>query len=88
MTDEEQREMDFRVFMAETVIYRKEQAARMDRMSQKIDNIFDKLDSLPCKERSAIYSTLSGQLRAIWIFVSALVVGMIASFWGHINGKG
>jgi hypothetical protein len=71
-----ERELDFRVFMAETVVYRKEQKERMDRMSVKVDRIFDKLDELPCRERAY----LSDQVRAIWVFIGAIVLAVIGAW--------
>ena len=68
--------MNFKVFMAETVVYRKEQASRMDRMSDKIDKIFNTLSDLPCKERAYI----PAQITAIWGFIGAIIILIINAY--------
>jgi hypothetical protein len=68
--------IDFQIFMAETVVYRKEQKERMDRLSVKIDKVFDKLDLLPCKERSYMPT----QINAIWGFIGAIIIAIIVQW--------
>jgi hypothetical protein len=67
---------DFRVFMAETVIYRKDQSSRMDRMAAKMDKIFERLEGLPCKERAYIPI----HVNAIWGFIGAIVLILISGY--------
>lgn len=77
MTPEEQDDnISFRVFMAETVVYRKEQKDRMDRIVVKMDRIFNKLESLPCRERAY----LPDQVKAIWVFIGGIILAIIAEW--------
>ena len=70
---------DFRVFMAETVIYRKDQSSRMDRMVAKIDKIFDRLENLPCKERAWI----PVNIYALWGFIGAIILAVVNTWIKH-----
>lgn len=83
----ENDEVNFRVFMAETVIYREEQANRMDRISTKIDGLSEKIDVinskvglLPCRERAHYYEWYSGQVKILWVFISGIVLAIIATW--------
>jgi hypothetical protein len=75
------QDVDFRVFMAETAVYQTEQAKRMDKISENVDVILDKISVLPCRERSGLYKNIDAQLRTLWAFVSAIVIAVIINFF-------
>lgn len=75
MSDEEKQKLavlEERVtnWMDTTTEYRKT-------LCSKIDYIMNRLDGLPCKERSGWYKSMSRQVSFMWIFISALVLGLL-----------
>ena len=70
----------FKIFMAETVVYRKEQTRRMDELIADVKVIIEKLYKLPCPERAAAYRSISFQLTTLWVFVCGLVMAVISDW--------
>lgn len=76
-------ELDFRVFMAETVLYRKEQGHKLEEIRSDLRDIAEKLNLLPCRERSKYYDWYSSQIKVLWVFVSGIVMAIIATWFKH-----
>jgi hypothetical protein len=53
-----------------TVEYRKQSC-------EKLDKIFERLDTLPCKERAGWYQSLSRQVSLLWVFISGIIIAVI-----------
>lgn len=74
------RDVNFKVFMAETVIYRKEQGNRLDRLSSKIDMMLEKMSMLPCRERTALWSSMANQMKFLWGIVVLIIAAIVKKF--------
>ncbi len=71
------REIDFRVFMAETVVYREEQYKRMEELSHDVKDIKTILSKLPCEKGAMRYDSLAKQVAAVWVFITAALTKII-----------
>ena len=79
---EERRKDDSRIevlservenWMSSTTEYRKALCAKMDILNEKMNN-------LPCKERIEHTKSIRLQLKALWILVSAGLLGIISEW--------
>jgi KaiC/GvpD/RAD55 family RecA-like ATPase len=50
-------------------------------LCNKIDKIVEKLEVLPCRERKTFYDSISTQMRTLWVFVTAIVLLIIAEWF-------
>ena len=82
-----ERDVDFRIFMAETVIYRKEQASKMEWLGNKIDKMLDKFELLPCKERGGWYISMGRQMGFMWLVLSIILVVIVGSAWRGLEDR-
>ena len=60
-------------WMESTTEYRKE-------LCRKIDVITDKMNNLPCRERFESTRGIKMQLKAIWVLVTATLLGIISEW--------
>jgi hypothetical protein len=64
--------VDFRVFMAETLEWRKEQCKKLDKLIQYNEKIWDKFDRLPCRERA----WMPINIYALWTVVGTIGIAV------------
>ena len=57
----------------------KDECSRL--LFSKIDMLVNKMSDLPCRERAGTYSSIKGQLAAIWMFVVAGMGLVIKHFY-------
>ena len=50
------------------------------KLCDKVDEIKDRINMLPCKERSSWYESMGKQVRILWVFFSS-VVGLLLLDW-------
>jgi len=88
--DVNQREVDFRVFMSETIIYRQVQTKKLDELISEVSVLSEKINALPCKERAGIYVNIndkitaySDQVRTLWVFVTAIILSLVGTIIVH-----
>lgn len=89
MSDELRRADDIQIkvleerlsfFMENTTEYRKALCAKLDVVLKEIADIREDLARLPCDARKPAWENVTAQIRAIWIFISAIVLAIITDW--------
>ena len=86
----ERREDDHRIAVLEervknwmdtTVDYRHTLCSKIDLIQSLFDTVNKKLDNLiselPCKERKAWYTSMEAQVRALWVLMVTVIIGLL-----------
>ena len=71
-------------WMESTTEYRKSLCSKITETNSKIDKMTDKMNNLPCRERIEGTKSIKLQLKALWILVSATLLGIISE-WIHLK---
>ncbi len=53
---------------------------RHNRVEKSLEDIFKKLDLLPCKERKGWYQSISYQVNVLWGFVILIVLAIVVEW--------
>lgn len=83
--------MDFQVFMSETVLYRKVQQEKLDEVKSvlkesneslisELRKLSDALLLLPCKERATWYRSMNRQVGVLWAFIAGIVLAIFSKY--------
>jgi hypothetical protein len=68
-------------WMKTTEGYREQLCEKIDRIDKKMNNIFDKLSQLPCDKRIGWYESIAGQVRVLWIFITAIIMVIVGGYF-------
>ena len=68
-------------WMKTTHDYREQLCEKIDRIDKKMNSIFERLGQLPCDKRIAWYESIAGQVRVLWIFITAIIMVIVGGYF-------
>ena len=68
-------------WMKTTMDYREQLCEKIDRIDKKMNGIFERLGQLPCERRAGWYDSLAGQVRVLWIFITAIIMVSVGGYF-------
>jgi hypothetical protein len=72
------KELDFKVFMESTLIYRELQGTAIKEIKNTLTEIKDTLSVLPCESRKSWYNSMNKQVGFMWGVLAILLVASLA----------